>query len=158
MAINELISRLKTDRRARFLIAGGLAASVNWLVRFPLNWIMPYEAAVIAATAIGMVFGFALYQSWVFGGSERRLVHQIRDFVLVNLLSMVVTAAIAILGRDLLLAMGVATALAEALSHAIGIAAGAVSNYFGHRHITFRNSAPYDGKPRSAGSSESLDV
>ncbi len=45
---------------ARFLIAGGFAAAVNWAVRFPLSLLMPYAAAVIAAGALGMGVGFVI--------------------------------------------------------------------------------------------------
>ena len=31
----------------RFLLAGGLATLVNWLIRFPLSLILPFDAAVL---------------------------------------------------------------------------------------------------------------
>ena len=34
----------------RFLLAGGLAALVNWLARFPLSWFLPYGLAVVGFT------------------------------------------------------------------------------------------------------------
>ena len=126
------------DRRARFLVAGGLAALLNWLVRFPLNLAMPYAAAVVLATVIGMVFGFLLYRAWVFPGSQRDTLVQIRDFVLVNLVGIAVTVSIAVALRHALLAIDVEAELAAAFAHAAGIGAGAVANYLGHRDVTFR--------------------
>jgi energy-coupling factor transport system substrate-specific component len=133
-----VLQRWLQDRRARFLLAGGLAALLNWLVRFPLNLAMPYAAAVVLATAIGMVFGFLLYRAWVFPGSSRDTLLQIRDFVLVNLAGMAVTVGVAVTLRHALLTLDIPGELAAAVAHAAGIGAGAVANYLGHRDLTFR--------------------
>ncbi len=130
------VSRFGADRRLRFLLAGGLAAAVNWLVRFPLSLIMPFAMAVLTATAVGMAFGFLAYRAFVFTGSTRPWAWQLRDFILVNIVGAALTAIVAVVARDVLLwTLG---APLEAAAHAIGIAAGAVGNYFGHKSITFR--------------------
>ena len=80
------LARRALDRpEARFLVAGGIAALVNWLVRFPVELVLPYFAALLVATCIGMTCGFLLYRAWVFPGSTRPLSRQVRDFILVNL-------------------------------------------------------------------------
>jgi putative flippase GtrA len=136
--LRHLYLRLCQDSRIRFLVAGGLATLVNWLVRFPINLVAPYAVAVALATAIGMVCGFIMYRAWVFPGSNRSLPEQIRDFIIVNLLSMVITVGTAVALRELILLLGIREVIAAAAAHAIGIAAGAVSNYCGHRRVTFR--------------------
>jgi energy-coupling factor transport system substrate-specific component len=140
----------------RFLFAGGLAAAVNWLVRFPLSTIMPFPAAVVTAAVIGMAVGFTLYRIFVFPGSPRDVWRQLRDFVLINLVTMVVVAIAAFLIRNLLLPY-MQLEVAEAVSHAIGIAIGAVLNYAGHGMITFQNRhspsafPPQNSKPAGLG-------
>lgn len=124
----------------RFLLAGGFAAAVNWLVRFPLALVMPFLPAVIAATAIGMVVGFITYRRFVFPGSTRPLFGQIRDFVGVNLLGMAVTVAVAALVRHGLIAWTGPLPIVDAFAHAFGIAVGAVANFLGHKRVTFRHS------------------
>ncbi|WP_419828320.1 GtrA family protein [Methylobacterium sp.] len=125
------------DRRVRFLFAGGFASGVSWLARFLFNTVMPYPAAVAAATVVGMVIGFVTYRSLVFQDSRRPLTAQLGGFLLVNLVGGVVTIAAAIASRDLvLLPLGLGAAAAS-VAHAVGIAAGAVANYFGHKNITF---------------------
>jgi len=122
---------------ARFLVAGGAAALLNWLVRFPLSLVMPFPAAVTIANIIGMVFGFVAYRHFVFPGSKRLLAHQLRDFIVVNLFSMAVVVAVSVAFADYVLpAIGFHWQI-EAISHAIGIGAGAVSNFFGHRQFSF---------------------
>jgi len=128
----------------RFLIAGGAAALVNWLARFPLEIVLPFAAALLGATAIGMTCGFLLYQGWVFPRSDRPLTQQIRDFVLVNLAGQLAMFLAAVLLREVLLMLGFGALLASALAHMMGIAIGAVVNYLGHRHVTFARSSHAD--------------
>jgi len=130
--------RRTLDRpQGRFLIAGGIAAWVNWLVRFPIELAVPYFAALLLATSIGMACGFVLYRSWVFPGSTRSLAGQIRDFILVNLTGQAMMLAIATIARQLLFVVQVGPLVAGAAAHALGIGAAAIVNYLGHRHLTF---------------------
>jgi energy-coupling factor transport system substrate-specific component len=128
---------LPLSQPIRFLLAGGLAAGVNWTVRFPLSAVMPFLAAVILAAIIGMIFGFVTYRLLVFPGSSRPLIPQIRDFVTVNISSLLLVVGAAALFRSALLFVSAAD-VAEPVAHALGIATGAVFNYFGHSAITFR--------------------
>lgn len=129
----------RTDCRVRFLIAGGAATLLNWLVRFPLDLMMPYAAAVAAAAACHMAVAFVLYRTWVFPGSDRHLLMQISDFIVINLVSMAVTVGISVAMREVLLALHVGPIVAAAVAHFIGIGTGAIAGYIGHRRITFRS-------------------
>lgn len=128
---------LLKDEKIRYIIAGGAAAGINWLVRFPLSEWMPFSVAVALATAIGMVFGFFSYKYLVFGPTTRGLLGQIRDFIGVNLFAALFTVGVAIALKDVFPWPNSWLILVEPASHAAGIAAGAVVNYLGHRHITF---------------------
>lgn len=133
----------RMPEKVRYILAGGFAALVAWLVRFPLSIVMPFSAAVAAATAIGMVIGFFSYKHLVFPRSERPVVDQIRDFIVVNLASMAVVTGVATLFAEAVLPQfGMLTHIEQGLAHAIGVAAGAVSNYFGHKSISFRRPTP----------------
>ena len=71
---------------ARFLIAGGSAALLTWLLRFPLGFFLAYAAAVFAAQVVGMAYGFMIYRNWVFTErASRPVANEIFDFLLVNL-------------------------------------------------------------------------
>jgi putative flippase GtrA len=128
--------------QARFLVAGGLAALVNWLVRFPIERVVPYFAALLLATSIGMTCGFLLYRSWVFPGSSRSIADQVRDFILVNLTGQATMLGIATIVRQLLFVVEIGPLIAGALAHALGIGTGAIVNYLGHRHLTFSTAPP----------------
>jgi energy-coupling factor transport system substrate-specific component len=122
---------------ARFLIAGSLASLVNWLARFPLELVMPFAAAVLAAMVVGMVCGFLLYDRWVFPGTTRPLPSKVRDFVVVNVASQAVMFVVSVGARELLLLADWGPTMAGAAAHFFGIACGALLSYFGHRSITF---------------------
>jgi len=123
--------------QGKFLVAGSIASLVNWLARFPLEWLMPFAAAVLAAMVVGMICGFLLYDRWVFAGSPRPLLTKIRDFVAVNIASQVVMFVVSVGARELLLFADWSVTIAGAAAHLIGIACGALLSFFGHRAITF---------------------
>jgi len=137
MTLSGLWDRWGRSTEVRFLIAGSAAAIVNWLVRFPLEWIMPFAATLVVAMAIGLVSGFLLYKAWVFPPTDRPLLLQIRDFLLVNVVGQLVMLTVAILLREVLVAVGVGTVIAGGLAHLSGIGVGAAANYVGHRFFTF---------------------
>lgn len=129
----------------RFLIAGGSAAAINWLARIGLSLVLPFEAALLVAYAIGMAAGFWLYRLFVFrgagGGSLRS---QLALFLGVNAVGAVVVLAVsaAVIAALHALLPGLALSVAEALGHGVGIAVGAVANYLGHRLVTFAGVRP----------------
>lgn len=126
----------------RFLLAGGLSSLVNWLARFPLSAVLPFDVAVGAAYVVGMAIGFWLYRAWVFPGSRLPIRSQLVRFVAVNAAGF----AVVVLSANLFLAALVGAGLAvpqlgEALAHGFAIVAGAVVNFLGHRALTFARRA-----------------
>ena len=130
--------RGRQDVRFRFLVAGGFATMINLLIRFPLDLVMPFAAAVTLATLTHMVCAFVLYRTWVFPGSSRGTFEQLRDFVLVNLIGMAITVAVAIALCECFVSVDLTYSIAAATAHIMGIAAGAVATYLGHGRVTFR--------------------
>lgn len=137
-----MIHLIPRDPRIRYLAAGGFAAGINWLVRFPLSLIMPFGLAVAVATAIGMVIGFFTYKHFVFDRTDRAIWLQVRDFIGVNIVGAAATVIVAVAVRDLPHWPTDWMIAVEPTAHAIGIAVAAFVNYFGHRYITFSGSTP----------------
>jgi putative flippase GtrA len=131
-----LLDRL--PRFVRFLACGGFAAAVNWVSRFAWNMIMPFSLAVLAAYVTGMVVAFILFREFVFERSSSDTSEQVRNFVIVNIVGMAATWALANwLVYWALPAAGV-TSHVEAIGHGIAIFAPVVTSWFGHRFLTFR--------------------
>lgn len=139
-----------TSPALRFLLAGGLAAAINWLARIALSAILPFAGAIIVAYVIGMVAGFILYRHFVFDGERGKLARQVPAFILVNGLGAAIVLASAV-GLDSLMMVAVpvaSSAFREAMAHGTAIAVGAIFNYFGHKFVTFaaqKPSAPLKG-------------
>ncbi len=128
----------RLPRFLRFLACGGLAAALNWSSRFGWSLLLPFSAAVIAAYLTGMLAAFLLFRAYVFEDSDRSLGPQVRGFVLVNLLGMAATWALAnLLVYWLLPAAGLRWHV-EAIGHGLAIVAPAVTSWFGHRFLSFR--------------------
>lgn len=122
----------------RFLVLGGLAAAINWIVRFPLSLFMPFPAAVFFAYLIGMSAGFSLYRAFVFPNSTVPVTQQIALFLGVNAAGAVIVLAVSIaLLQHVMPAIGW-TLLPEAVAHGLGIGIGAVANFVGHKYLSFR--------------------
>ena len=124
-------------RFLRFLALGGVAAGCNWLSRFAWSLVLPFEAAVVTAYMTGMVVAFVLFRRFVFPTSPLPMRIQVRNFVLVNLVGVSLTWIVATtLVRWLFPLVGF-TFHAEAIGHAVAIAAPTFASWLGHRHFTF---------------------
>jgi putative flippase GtrA len=122
---------------ARFIAIGGLAVLVNLVSRYLLDFIMPFEAAVVLAYMVGMVFAFVLFQKLIFSGSGGLRSRRVIRFVKVNLLGAGLAWAVSsLMARLLLPAMGWDFRKFE-VAHLVGVAAPAISSYFLHKHYTF---------------------
>jgi energy-coupling factor transport system substrate-specific component len=122
----------------RFLLLGGTAAAINWIVRFPLSLFMPFPAAVFFAYLIGMTAGFTLYRAYVFPGSPLPLRVQLGLFLAVNAVGAVIVMGVSVLLLDVAFPALGGVPFAEALAHGTGIGVGAVANFVGHKYLTFR--------------------
>jgi len=129
--------RLAGNQVIRFLALGGFAAAVNWVVRFPLSAVMPFEAAVFVAYLIGMSVGFTLYRAYVFPGSVRPIQQQVVFFLLVNAGGAVIVLGLSSLFVALSAGLGLPLFVRHGLGHGAAIAIGAIFNFFGHRLLTF---------------------
>ncbi|SFK94414.1 Putative flippase GtrA (transmembrane translocase of bactoprenol-linked glucose) [Pseudovibrio ascidiaceicola] len=123
----------------RFLFAGGLSAFVNWLLRIALSVVMPFWLAVLLAYFIGMSVGYTLYKHFVFVGAQKpeSVKRQILIFLGVNLCSALIVLGLSV-GLNAMLMTTLPVFIAQAFAHGFAIAIGAVTNYLGHKVITFR--------------------
>jgi len=122
---------------ARFIAIGGLAALVNLVSRYLLDFVMPFEAAVVLAYMVGMVFGFFLFQKLIFGGSGGHRSRRLIRFVQVNILGAALAWAISSLMARLILPALSWQYYPFEFAHLVGVGAPAISSYFLHKHYTF---------------------
>jgi putative flippase GtrA len=122
---------------ARFIAIGGLAALVNLVARYLLDFVMPFEAAVVLAYLVGMVFAFFLFQKLIFASVDGRGPRRIIRFVQVNLIGAGLAWAVSSLMARLVLPVLGWTFHPFEVAHMVGVAAPAISSYFLHKHYTF---------------------
>ncbi|WP_448141936.1 GtrA family protein [Stenotrophomonas bentonitica] len=121
-----------------FLVAGGIAAGVNFGSRIVLSHWLHYVPAIVIAYCLGMVTAFVLNRQFVFEKSSSGVHRQAGWFILVNVAAVLQTIAI-----SLLLARWLLPALSidfhnDTLAHAVGVAVPVVTSYLGHKHLSFR--------------------
>lgn len=131
-----------------FVAIGGLAAGVNFVSRFPIDYFTSFEVAVVLAYAIAMTTAFLLNRAFVFKASDGPWLRQYWRFLLVNLLALVQVFVVSVgLARFVFPAVGIAWH-AEAIAHAIGLASPILTSYWAHKRYSFaapRASAPGAG-------------
>ena len=120
-----------------FVLAGGTAAIVNILSRIALNWLMPYEVAIIVAYLCGMTTAYLLNRYFVFAASGRGVASEYTRFALVNLAAVAQVWIVSVgLARLAFPAIGF-TWHAETVAHVIGVAIPVFTSYLGHKHFSF---------------------
>lgn len=122
----------------RFVLAGGVAAAVNFLSRILLGMFMPYALSIVLAFFLGMTAAFLLNRRFVFQSSTNGLRQQVAWFVTVNLMALLQTLAVSLLLADFALPYLGMTRYAETVAHAIGIVVPIFASYLGHKRLTFR--------------------
>ena len=130
------VSRASIVEFARFIGIGGIAALANLVSRYFLDFVLPFEAAVVLAYMVGMVVAFGLFQRMLSRGSRvdaRRIVR----FVWVNIFGATLAWAVSsLMARQVLPLIGWTWHPFE-VAHLCGVAAPALTSYFLHKHYTF---------------------
>lgn len=122
----------------RFVATGSLAAITNLVARYLLDFVMPFEAAVVLAYMVGMVVAFLLFQKVIFGNPDTPLKRRLSRFIQVNILGMALAWLVSTgMARMLLPAIGWTFHPFE-VAHFTGVAVPAFSSYFLHKFYTFR--------------------
>lgn len=130
-----------------FILAGGIAAGVNWGSNLLLNQVMALELSILLAYLIGMTTAFALSRAFVFASSGRTAHDEYARFALVNFFAVAqVWVVTIVLARVILPSVGW-DFRPEAVSHLVGVASPIVTSYLGHKYFTFaRKAAKSDGE------------
>ena len=122
---------------AGFLVAGGIAAAVNFASRIVFNLFLGYATSIVLAYIAGMFTAFLLNRHGVFAPSGKAVGVEAAWFIFVNVLAVLQTLFVSLLLADFLLPWLGVEVFRKEIAHAVGIAVPAVTSYFGHRYWTF---------------------
>jgi putative flippase GtrA len=123
---------------AAFVATGSVAAIANLASRYFLDFVMPFELAVVLAYAVGMVVAFVLFQRMIFGNPDTPLRRRMIRFTQVNLIGMALAWVVSSVMARLVLPAAGWTFHPFEVAHFLGVAAPTFSSYFLHRAYTFR--------------------
>jgi putative flippase GtrA len=121
----------------RFLVAGGIAALVNFGSRIVLSTWLSYAHAIVIAYLLGLVTAFVLNRLFVFTGATNHLHKQVFWFVAVNALAVLQTVLVSLLLADWLLPRLSITWHTQEIAHGIGIVTPVFASYVGHKRLSF---------------------
>lgn len=122
-----------------FVVAGGLAACVNFFSRMLLSHWFVYSVAIIIAYVLGMITAFVLNRLLVFRHVSHSIRHQMFWFTMVNLAAALQTLAISLLLVEWFfprIGFGWHT---ETVAHAFGVAVPVMTSFFGHKYLSFKS-------------------
>lgn len=120
-----------------FLGLGGLAAGTNLIARYLLNFIMPFEVAVVLAYMAGMVVAFILFGKLLFVDSKNKLARRISRFIQVNLLGAALAWLVSVFMARIALPAINWTFHPLEVAHLVGVAAPVATSYVLHKRYTF---------------------
>lgn len=133
-----IAKKLQSSQFLRFLVAGGLAAAVNFLSRFLYSLFCDFEVAVTLAFFTGLSTGFVLSKNCVFTESKNNVNTQAGLFALVNLVALAQTWLISVYLSKYLLNDRLGMELGQTAAHFLGVVFPVGTSYFGHKFLTFR--------------------
>ncbi|NQX89545.1 MAG: GtrA family protein [Halioglobus sp.] len=135
--------KLLDNRMVRFLLAGGLAALVNFGSRFIYSLFVSFSTAVLLAFMTGLTTGFLLNKIYVFTTSKNTITQEMSWFVFINILALMQTWGLSVYLSHVLPGMLPVSGesgkqLTYAIAHGAGILLPVFTSYVGHKYLTFR--------------------
>jgi putative flippase GtrA len=131
--------RIVSPTFLKFLLAGGVAAAVNFGSRILFNHWMPFSAAIVLAYIAGMITAFVLTKLFVFTESVHSTSRSAVYFTLVNLVAVLQTWLVSIaLAYYVLPWLGVVWHDRE-IAHFVGVLVPVFTSYVGHKKFSFRS-------------------
>lgn len=128
---------MERARFIRFVLTSGVAAAVNLVSRYFLNFVMSFAGAVAVAFPFGMLTAYVLGRLFVFERSGRSVADELLRFTAVNMLAAAQVWTISVwLAEYVFPAFGFKWHTLD-VAHLIGVAVPVLTSYLGHRHFSF---------------------
>jgi putative flippase GtrA len=122
----------------RFLLAGGVAACVNFAVGYALQGYLPFHGDIVIGYLAGMLTAFLLFEKTVFGAHAESRGKSMAMFVVVNMLGLFQTWIVYVVLKDYLFSLwGWHFHHAPEVARAIAIVVPTLTSFVGHKYLTF---------------------
>ena len=133
-----MIYIIKNKQFIGFIIAGGIAAIINYGSRFFYSKIVSFDKAIVVAYITGMICAFILNKLFVFQKSIHSTRTEFMYFTLVNIVAIIQTYIISIGLVNYVFPKIHYLWYPEAVAHAIGVIFPVFTSYIGHKYFSFR--------------------
>lgn len=122
----------------KFLLAGGIAALINWIARFILNdlFILSLVNSIFIAHLIGMAVAFYLFKNYVFKSKKNTLL-SFRSFLFINIFSLFFIYLTTLLIIKLFLLFSSNIIIIKGLAYGFAIGLTAFTSYYLHKKYTY---------------------
>jgi putative flippase GtrA len=135
--MKSLASQFMNKQFLKFLLAGGLAAMINFGSRFLYSLYVDFKVAVVFAFFTGLISGYLLARHMVFEASDHSRSKEAGYYILVNLVALAQTWLISVLLADLVLISLLGQEMGEAIAHLAGVVFPVFTSFLGHKYFTF---------------------
>ncbi|MCX5516109.1 GtrA family protein [Kaistia algarum] len=142
-------SNLPTGQFAGFVSIGIASAGLSLLARYAANQILPFEASVVVAHIVGMIFSFALNRLLIFPETQRSVWDELARFTLVNLMSLAIATGMSSWFYRIVLPALDIQAYSGVIAHLAGLGACTVPSFLGHKFFSFRQQETRPAAPPS---------
>jgi putative flippase GtrA len=129
---------LLSARFLKFLIAGGVAAAMNFGSRIVFSHWLPFSTAIVLAYIVGMFTAFVLTKAFVFTESVQSTSKSAGFFVLVNLVAILQTWIVSVVLAYYILPWAGVTWHTREIAHLFGVIVPVFTSYVGHKRWSFR--------------------
>jgi putative flippase GtrA len=135
---NKIINNGLIKRLSKFILAGGIAAVVNFSSRIIFSLFFHFAVAVVFAYTVGMITAFILCKVFVFEPSGQSTARQFYYFTLVNIAAIIQTVTISVILAKWIFPKVGMNYHSEEIAHFIGIVVPIFSSYIGHKKFSFK--------------------
>lgn len=133
-----MLKSLLQNQFFRFLVAGGIAAVINFIVGYALAGKLPWHGDIVIGYLAGMITAFFMFERLVFGEHAESRRQSAIAFVGVNLLGLLQTWIIYVLLVNWAFPVFTITFYPGEIARACAIITPTITSFIGHKYFTFR--------------------
>jgi len=136
-----MLNKFFSKQFLRFLIAGGIAASVNFAVGYSLQGLLPFHGDIVVGHLSGMLVAFFLFEQSVFEGTENSRVKSAPIFIAINGLALAQTWLVYYVLHQYIFPGAKFYFHPDVVARAIAIITPIFTSFLGHKYFTFKDAS-----------------
>jgi len=136
-----MLNKFFSKQFLRFLVAGGIAACVNFTVGYSLQGLLPFHGDIVAGHLSGMLVAFFLFEQRVFDQAENSRVKSAPIFVAINGLALIQTWLVYYALHQYFFPGVKFDFHLDVVARAIAIITPIFTSFLEHKYFTFKEAA-----------------